>query len=115
MSFIKCFDVASMVIEDANERFSPVWKVDEERLNIFKQYCEAIDLLSKEFEGASFEVEIDEQTMEISVVLECDEIIIESDTHTLYELIKRTIRYGFSASGDSLLVKFVFPSMWIRA
>lgn len=115
MSFMKCFDAASIVIEEANERLSPLWKADEERLNIFKQYCEAIDLLSDEFDGESFEVEVDEITMEISITLECDEIVIESKTHELYDLVKRAIRCSFSASNDNLLVRFVFPSIWGKA
>lgn len=113
MSFMKCFDAASIVIEDANERFSPLWKTNEERLNIFKRYCEAIDLLSDEFDGESFEIEVDEITMGISVTLECDEIVIESKEHILYELAKGAVRCGFSATGEgTLLVRFVFPSIW---
>ena len=113
MSFVKCFDAASMVIEDANERFAPLWKPDTEKLDMFKQYCEAIDSLSREFDGESFEVEVDEITMEISVTLECDEIVIESKEHVFYELAKRAVRCGFSAAGkDTLLVRFVFPSIW---
>ena len=116
MGFVKCFDVANMVIEDANERFNRLWKINTERLNIFKGYCEAVDSLSKEFEGESFEVEVDEITMEVTVVLECDEVIIEKDDHILYELAKRAVRYGFSVSEDGkLLVKFVFPGLWDKA
>ena len=116
MSFVKCFDAANMVIEDANERFNPLWKINAERLDIFKGYCEAVDSLSKEFDGESFEVEVDEITMEVTVVLECDEVIIEKDNHILYELAKRAVRYGFSVSEDgNLLVKFVFPGLWDKA
>lgn len=115
MSFVKCFDVAAMIIEDANDRFSPLWKPNSERIDIFKEYCDAIDALSKEFDGESFEVEVDEISLEITVALECDEVIIENSNHVLYELAKRTTRYGFSVSEDgNLLVKFVFPSLWDR-
>lgn len=116
MSFVNCFDTASMVIEDANERFAPLWKVDLEKLNVFKQYCGAVDLLAEEFDGESYEVEVDEITMEISVALECGEIVIKSKDHVLYELAKRAVRCGFSAaSDDNLLVRFVFPSIWDKA
>lgn len=116
MSFVKCFDVASMVIDDASERFSPIWRLNDERINILKEYCDTIDKLSEEFNGTSFEVEVDDISMEITVVLECEEVIIESSKHIFYELLKRTVRYGFSVSDEgSLLVKFVFPSIWDRA
>lgn len=113
MSFIKCFDVVTMVIEEANNRFSPLWKINNDKLSVLKQYSEAIDRLSKEFNGESFDVEVDEISMEITIALECDEIIIEDKNHILYELANRTVKYSFSVSEDgNLLVKFVFPSVW---
>ena len=113
---VKCFDVVSMVVEEATDRFSPLWKVDNDNYSILRQYCSAIDSISNEFDGESFEVEVDEITMEVTVVLECDEVIIEKDNHILYELAKRAVRYGFSVSEDgNLLVKFVFPGLWDKA
>ena len=116
MSFVKCFDVANMVIEDASERFKPLWRINTERLGILEEYCNAIDALSREYGGESFEVEVDEITMEVTVALECDEIVIENYHHVLYELVKRTVRYGFAVSEDgNLLVKFVFPGLWDKS
>lgn len=116
MSFIKCFDVADMIIDEATKRFSPLWKLNTERLDIFKDYCNAVDALVEEFDGESIDVEVDEITMEVTITLECDEVLIESDTHMLYELAKRTTKYGFSVSEDgNLLVKFVFPGLWDKA
>lgn len=41
MNSIKCFDVAEMVIEEATNRFAPIFKEDTERKDILQQYCEA--------------------------------------------------------------------------
>lgn len=30
-SVIKCFDVVNMVVEEASDRFKPLWKVDKEK------------------------------------------------------------------------------------
>ena len=112
MSF-KCYDVANMVIEDANERFRPIWKINNERLEVFKQYCEVVDALAEEFDGESYEVEVDELTMEVIVTLECGEIVVDSFSHIFYELIKRAVKYGFSTSEDgNLLLRFTFPTLW---
>lgn len=116
MSFIKCFDVASMVIDDATERFKPTMRLNTEKVDIFRDYCDAIDTLSNEFEGEAFDIEVDEITMEITVALECDEIVIESSKHIFYELVKRAVKYSFSTSEDgNLIVKFVFPCLWDKA
>ena len=116
MSFIKCFSIAEEIINEATERFGSSFKVNNEKLSIFKEYCEAIDLIAEEFDGTSIEVEVDEITSEISITLESEEIIIESESHILCELLKRTVRYGFSASEDgNLLTKLVFPTLWVKA
>ena len=113
---VKCFDVANMAIEDANERFAPIWKANSDKLDMLKKYCAALDELAQEFDGTSFEVEIDEIDMSVSIALECDEIIIESNDHVIYQLAQRAIKYGFSISEDGkLLIKFVFPSIWEKA
>lgn len=113
MSFIKCFDAALMVIEEASERFTPTKEPDPQKLHLFKQCCEGIDMLSKEFGGRSFEIEVDEETMDISVALECGEIIIETKEHIMYELAKTAKRFEFSQpEEDVMLAKFVFPSIW---
>lgn len=116
MSEIKCYDVASMVVEEANDRFAPIWKPNEEFLKGFKLCCDAIDLIAQEFGGISYDVEVNEENMEITIVLECDEVIVENDNHILYKLIKRTIRYGFSASEEgNLLITLVFPGIWSKS
>lgn len=48
MSFVKCFDVVSMVTEEAIKRFAPLWKLDRECNRILKQYCSVIDSLAEE-------------------------------------------------------------------
>ena len=114
-SFVKCFDVVSMVVEEATERFSPLWKVSNERYNILRQYCEVLDSLAKEFDGESFDVEVDEIKMTVSISMECHDMVIESKDHNYCKLAERALSVGFSASEDGLLcVKFVFQSVWER-
>jgi len=115
MSFVKCFDVISMVTDEAVKRFSPIWKEDEEKKVILRQYCDAIDSITKEFNMESIEVEVDEITMNISIDLGCDELTIENNNHVFYSLARRAIRFELLAHDDKLVVRFVFPSIWCRA
>ena len=50
---IKCFDVVNMVVEEGSNQFKPLWKVDQEKLDILHEYCDAIDGILKEFDGDS--------------------------------------------------------------
>lgn len=114
MNKITCFDVVSEIVSEANKRFEPIWKISAEKYDILKQYCEILDGVSSEFSGISFEVEVNEITMEIGILIECeDEIVITDNTHVFYEITKRSVQHGFSVSEEgNLLVKFVFPSVW---
>ena len=116
MSFVSCFDVVSMVVEEATSRFAPLWKLDKQNNKILEQYCSVIDSLAAEFGGESFEVDVDEIAMTITITMECADMTIESNTHKFYSLARRAMALGFSATKEgNLNVKFVFPSVWTRA
>lgn len=116
MSFINCFDAVDMVIEEATKQFHPLWKQNAEKTKILEQYCDEIDKLSNEFGGISFEVNVDDIAMTISITLECQDILITEKSHMFYSLIQRAVAVGFSVSNDgNLNIKFVFPSIWDKA
>lgn len=116
-SVIKCFDVVNMVVEEASDRFKPLWKVDEEKLDILHEYCDAIDGILKEFDGDSVDVDIDEIKMTISITIECEDLTIESKEHQFHQLVERAVKFGFakSAEREVMCVNFVFPSVWDKA
>lgn len=116
MSFAKCFDVVSMVAEEASEQFGVAWRVDKERERVLKKDCLAIDSLAEEFNGVSFEVDIDDITMDIKVSLVCGELIVDSQNHKLYDVLRDTKRFSVSKSADDsgIQLDFVFPGIWER-
>lgn len=115
MAFVKCFDIVSMVVEEATKQFAPLWKLDHESNKILEQYCSIIDSLAEEFGGESFNVIVDDIAMTIEVILECNELVVNSKTHRFYSLAERANMIGFSVSEDGNLdVKFVFPSIWVK-
>ena len=115
MAFVNCFDVVSMVVEEATKQFSPLWKLDKESNRILEQYCSVIDSLAEEFSGESFDVTVDDIAMTITIVMECEDMTIDSKTHKFYSLAKRSKALGFSVSENgNLNVKFIFPSVWTR-
>lgn len=114
---IKCYDVVSMVVEEANERFKPLWAIDKEKLDILREYCNAIDDILKEFGGDAIDVDVDEIRMTISITIECEDLTIESKEHQFHQLVERTIKFGFEKSKEreAMCVNFVFPSVWSKA
>lgn len=109
----KCFDVAKMVLDEATERFSPLWDIDQERLEIFESYCLGVDSVVEEFDAESLEIEVDEIMMNVSVRIGCPSVIIYSKHHLFYELVKRSVSIGFKNVNEDLIeISLVFPSLW---
>lgn len=113
MSNVKCYDVVEMVLDEASKQFAPLLRENEERKQILKSYCEVIDSLAEEFNAESFDVEVDDVKMTISIKMECPDITITSERHSFYELVGHAIAVHFLNGEDDLMaVEFVFPSIW---
>lgn len=88
MGFVKCYDVVKMVTEEATKQFGVLLKVDEEKLHKLKSCCEMIDDLSKKFDGISYEVEVNDETTDITISLVFGEFETDKTTSSFYDLIK---------------------------
>ena len=66
---LKCFDIAEMVIDEATNQFFPIWIVNDDKKEIFKQYCDVLDSISEEFDGEAFEVDVDDVKMTNTLML----------------------------------------------
>lgn len=116
MAFIKCYDVVTMVTDEATKQFSPTFRENAESKSILSQYCGVIDKLAEEFGGESFEVEVDDIKMTISIRMECSDIVIQSHDHLFYKLITHALSIRFMCiDSDKLGVEFTFPSIWEKS
>lgn len=114
MEDINCYDIALEVIEEAGKRFGSLYKINEDNLQIFEDYCEHIDFLLHDLDANSVEVEVDENTTEIMITIYCDSMMITTKENSFYTLIQKAVRYGFSTDDGDLAVHMVFPSLWDR-
>lgn len=115
MAFVNCFDVVSMVVEEAANRFSPIYDLNEDKYKFLKDYCSVIDDIFKEFDGEYYDVEVDEITMKVSIAFGCDLITITSSKHRLYEIMRHACSVEFCEKNGKIEVRLVFPSLWDRS
>lgn len=116
MNIVSCKEVLDMVLEEANERFGALWNVDEEKLSILYEYCDEIDCLAEEVYAESFDVEVDEVKMTISVSIECATFTVKRGLSDYADLVARCVSHSFSQNEDeNVVAKFVFPSIWTKA
>lgn len=112
---IKCFDVVRDVAEEATRQFSPDIVLIPERLDILREYCEAIDAVAAATDAESFEAEVDEEKLTVIVSIECAAFQIESPASPFYELIERSVSFGFRANREGNTVAYLeFPRLWER-
>lgn len=112
---IKCYEVVSMVTDEATSQFCSLWRVNKIRQNELERNCELIDKLAEDYNGISYDVDVDDITMEISVAIEFDELIVESKDSVFYELLEKVKRLKFSSSDTNLCIKLSFDSIWEKA
>lgn len=115
MARLKCFDVAKMVIDEATSQFGVLWRVSDNKLCKFNSNCDLIDELSDESHGVSYDVDINDETMDISVTLECEDLIADSKDHVIYRLMNSTKSINMFAHDGHLCIKFKFGSIWDKA
>ena len=109
---INTFDVLSKVLNEASRQFGGAWKVSQNKLDVLKQYCAAIDLLCKEVDASALEASVDDIKMTISIKVQCPKVVIKTKENLFYMLMSRTVRTDFSQADGELLIDFVFPSIW---
>lgn len=117
MNNTNCFKTVKEVVDKASNRFKPIWKISNERLNILKSYCQMIDTLMDEFGCTEYAVSVDDNEHKVSIILTCDRwVSIKDRPHVFYQIAVRAVFVGFYASkNNGLDVKFVFPSLWVEA
>lgn len=107
------FDVVSMVLEEANKRFAPLFQPVEERVEFLKQYCGAFDKLIEEQDADSFDAEVDENDMTVHIDLVMMTVECSRNQPQLGQLIQRAMSFRAKAEdGEHLRLSFVYPSLW---
>ena len=62
---MRCFDVATEVLKEADSRFQPLFVRNEEKDAEIKGYCDLVDALVIFTNVFSYEVEVNEETLEV--------------------------------------------------
>lgn len=113
MGFTNCFDVASMVLDEATDRFGKTWKINGDKERALSQACKDIDDIAEEFDGVSYEVDVNEITMDITISLVCGEIVVRGSDSKLYSAMRNAKRVTFkNADGDNIRIDFIFGGIW---
>ncbi len=116
MGSIRCYEAVEIILDKATKQFSPAFKEDSEEKRKFERYCDWITLISDEFSGEAYDIEIDDITMDISVALTCKEIETTAQTPVFYMLLSKAKNVKLTAVDDThIKINLVFPGIWVQA
>lgn len=112
MKSIKCFDIASMVIEEVTENKGGSFRIDSGKLDSFKLCCRIIDELVERFNGVSCNIVV-EKTMDITITLVCHEFEINKSSDRFYMITERAKKLGFKKYKDEeVQISFTLDGIW---
>lgn len=113
MSFVKCFDIVEMVTDEATKQFGSLVQVNYEVKENLRHCCEMIDSFSQQFGGVSYEVDIDDNTMDITISVVCEEFETTLMSSKFSLLAENSKKISFlTAEEDLIKVQFVFDGIW---
>lgn len=116
MNRIRCFDVFNMVAEGLSEDFKDRYDINEAKLALLKKACDALDAVSAESDGIGFEVDISEETQEVSISLDFAYTIIVDFVHPeFFDILQentRSMKIEKTETEDILKITFVFAGIW---
>lgn len=116
MSRIKCFDVFNMVADSLSDNIKNNYEVNETKLRLLEQECDALDAVSNESDGVGFEVDISEENLDISISLDFAYIIIVDRLYPQFlDIIQKntkSMRVRKTDTEDILRITFTFEGIW---
>ena len=109
---VTCYSVLKMVVDSAVEELKLV--VDEEKEKQIIKVCEVVDKMSTDFDGISYNVIINNDDKNITIELDCDEIIVEDNESEIYDVFKDALNVTFKhgEGKESLIVSITVPGIW---
>ena len=114
---LQSFPIAKMVIDEATDRFAPIFRLNEENLGIFKDYCEqSFDPIIAAQDVESFTCEVDEETMDVRITLGMFTLESTDPNGPVQKLMHVAKSFEVkNPDGENVEVIFTFPPLWQKA
>ena len=114
MRFINCFDMVEIAIDSFSTSNTDVVRVSPSKKELLRHYCDILQKISDDFDGAGFSVDIDEHTMDITVSLVCEDFEVRTMKQEFINLLNDLKGFGVKYfDDDHYEVSFTFEGIWI--
>lgn len=114
MGYSSSFDTAMEIIDTFSKEHSERLELVSERLDIFAEYCEAIDLIA-DYNNAkcvAFKIEDDNDDNTVICKMMLPELVAATSRSLFCDLVARSIDFSVENVEKVVVLTFVFPSLW---
>ena len=114
MGYSNSFDTAMEIIDTFSKEHSERLELVSERLDIFAEYCEAIDLIA-DYNSAkcvAFKIEDDNDDNTVICKMMLPELVAATSRSLFCDLVARSIDFSVENVERAVVLTFVFPSLW---
>lgn len=114
MGYSNSFDTAMEIIDTFSKEHSERLELVSERLDIFAEYCEAIDLIA-DYNSAkcvAFKIEDDNDDNTVICKMMLPELVAATFRSLFCDLVARSIDFSVENVEKAVVLTFVFPSLW---
>ena len=109
-----CFPIVMLAVDNASEEYAETHRIVPERVEILKQYCDAVDLLISQRDGNGFSFDVDPQDMTLHMEFALSDIEVFHKNKDLFpQLASRSLRFSVEhCDSTHIRVELVYPSLW---
>ena len=109
-----CYDVVIDLVSQATELHGEEYRLNHDITQQLKTICNYIEVALKQYECEFFEVNINENTMQLTIAIVCEDMILDKQTSAIFGQIINTVdSFSFSRPEiDSLRVEFKYNHIW---
>lgn len=106
------FDIVDSYVRNSDAVVSGGKTIDEDKMDILKEYCDILDNMCNDFGGMSVSVDMSSKNLVI-ISLELSIMTVNRFGQKYYDLIERAILFAVCNTGaNDLRVDFTFPSVF---
>lgn len=110
---MKTFDIVDGVVQVKSEELGGSFKVNSEKLDILREYCDVVDGILDFWSGKSIECEVVGEKNYIVVSIVVAALTIDETNKVVCDLIERAVVFAVGNTSDNdLRIDFTFPSVW---
>ncbi len=91
-------------------------EVYQKRLDL-RNFCDTVDeLLRAAVNPEELAVDINKVTFDVSILVSCDAVSIDSESHPIFKLLKlaKELTIKRNLDGENIVLRFIIPGIWKR-